>query len=508
MGAPRFIESPQLSRSNTDPSSSGLGEKRRAKREQNGEKLQLDEDVVKKLRRWVTTIAVVEFDLDDGPTVSGVYPPIDLSAREEENIAFSAFPDSPQFDQGSQVHSFRMRKQGGDGDGFLYGFSHFTQKRDATSKRGYQQSSVVILTQFQYPSLFSSLASILGPLYQQHGIPMLESACYSISNWSEPTAGTTVELGFLGTVLHVELPHSTDAQQLTETSSFNEKYDTRFHILATSAPFHPPPLLLFEACMANLWSIWECLLLCEPMLVFGSSPAQTSQAVWWLRDLVRPIPMAGDFRPYLTMQDGDHSALINKLPPKPGLLIGVTNPFFEKSCNHWPHVLSLGRRVTTQAGHGSPVLGNGAGPAPGWRTKTHKRHISKDRTLLKRLEAACRGNNQAKLGASLDLRRHFCSRTTQFITPLARYLNTLIPNPSEVKNARARGASNGALRLKAFNTENFMDSLRKNGSPLPFKSTSKRTEFYERWLKSPAFGAWLVQQEGIVQEILNAPQPT
>lgn len=97
--------------------------------------------------------------------------------------------------------------------------------------------------------------------------------------------------------------------------------------------------------MANLWSIWECLLLCEPILVFGSSPAQTSQAIWWFRDLLRPIPIAGDFRPYFTMQDGDHSALINKLPPKPGLLIGVTNPFFEKSCNHWPHVLSLGRRV-------------------------------------------------------------------------------------------------------------------------------------------------------------------
>jgi len=55
--------------------------------------------------------------------------------------------------------------------------------------------------------------------------------------------------------------------------------------------------------------------------------------------------MAGDFRPYFTMQDCDHAALINKLPPKPGLVIGVTNPFFEKSCDHWPHLLSLGKRV-------------------------------------------------------------------------------------------------------------------------------------------------------------------
>ncbi|KAF6759851.1 hypothetical protein DFP72DRAFT_806147 [Ephemerocybe angulata] len=516
-----------LSRSNTAPTRSSLSERRKAKQENGLKKLQLEEDVVVKLRRWVLGIAVVEFDLDDGPMVSGIYPTMDLLPGEEENIAFLAFPDSLQFDQGSQVHSFRIRKSDETTgpktlDGFVYGFSHFTQKRDAASKRGYQQSSIVILTQFQYPALFSSLTSTLGPMYQSHGLTMLENACNNISGWPDPTPGVTLELGFLGATLHVEIPHSVDAQQLTETSSFNEKYDSRFHILATSAPFHPPPLLLFESCMANLWSIWECLLLCEPLLVFGSSPAQTSQAVWWLRDLIRPIPIAGDFRPYFTMQDADHSALINRLPPKPGLIMGVTNPFFEKSCNHWPHLLSLGKRIAPQTGNGSPSLGSSAGPAPGWRTKTHKRYISKDRVLLKKLEAACRGDDRARVAASLDLRRHFCSRTTQFITPLARYLNTLIPNPTEVRHARARtspngnglnsagigGASSSSLRLKPFSTAQFMESLKKYGSPLPFKSTGKRTEFYERWLKSPAFGAWLVQQENIVHSILNTDTTT
>ena len=38
-----------------------------------------------------------------------------------------------------------------------------------------------------------------------------------------------------------------------------------------------------------------------------------------------------------------------------------------------------------------PSLGNQTplpGPVPGWRTKTHKRYISKDRSLLKTLEQA------------------------------------------------------------------------------------------------------------------------
>ncbi len=86
----------------------------------------------------------------------------------------------------------------------------------------------------------------------------------------------------------------------------------------------------------------------------------TSRAVWWLRDLLRPvnhffvcltgmltviqIPLSGDFRPFFTIQDADHTALVNPRPPKAGLLLGVTNPFFERACQHWPHVLSLGRQ--------------------------------------------------------------------------------------------------------------------------------------------------------------------
>ena len=123
------------------------------------------------------------------------------------------------------------------------------------------------------------------------------------------------------------------------------------------------------------------------------------------------------------------------------------------------------------------------------------------------------------LGASLALRRHFCSRSTQLITPLARYLNTLIPSPSEVHHARNASSalprssssspfsspalsplpssssrmgltplqghnSNKPLRLKPFNSANFISSLKAHGSVLPFKSTSKMVEFYQRYALS------------------------
>lgn len=54
------------------------------------------------------------------------------------------------------------------------------------------------------------------------------------------------------------------------------------------------------------------------------------------------MPLAGDFRPYFTIHDKDHAALVNQNAPQAGLLLGVTNPFYDGACKHWPHQLSLG----------------------------------------------------------------------------------------------------------------------------------------------------------------------
>lgn len=47
------------------------------------------------------------------------------------------------------------------------------------------------------------------------------------------------------------------------------------------------------------------------------------------------------------------------------------------------------------ASEGSPIPAS-AQLASGWKSKTHKRYISKDRALLKQLEVACKGNEQTR----------------------------------------------------------------------------------------------------------------
>lgn len=124
----------------------------------------------------------------------------------------------------------------------------------------------------------------------------------------QPVPGATLELGFLGSVLHVELPRDMDEQQLGYGPHIPAETDQDCHVcsncsfppdfcfiievqlLACLPPVIAPSMIhIFEASLSHLWSIWECLVLCEPILIFGLSPAWTSNAIWWLRDVVRPV---------------------------------------------------------------------------------------------------------------------------------------------------------------------------------------------------------------------------
>jgi hypothetical protein len=96
----------------------------------------------------------------------------------------------------------------------------------------------------------------------------------------------------------------------------------------------------------------------------------------------------------------------------------------------------------------------------------------------------------------MALRRHFTSRTTEFLVPLNRYLNTLIPSPASSKSLAQK-------KLQPFSETKFFASLKTHGSPLPFKSSSKQYEFYHRWLRCPGFGIWLAKQEEAVEAVLN-----
>ncbi|KAF9500004.1 hypothetical protein BDN71DRAFT_1257282 [Pleurotus eryngii] len=614
----------------------------------------LDSAAVSRVQRWITGIALVEFDIDLGPVLCAVYPSMALTASDVSNIAFSSFPDSPQFEEGRQIHSFRLHLTHStltpspripspstsslstpvmipssaiipdypttSQPLFINGFSYFTQCRDPSSRRGYRQQALVLLTIHSYPALFSLVLSLLGPIHaldggtESTGIGALKHAFANWENWPDHVPGESVVLTFLDTEIKVDVPHGVD-EQLFWSNSAAAQGSSRIYIPASAPPVHLPsiaalnggtlgsqtpciphllnaiPLFAASSLLPNLWAIWENLVLCEPILVCGDSPALVSSVIWWIVELGRGLPLSHshDIRPYMTINDTDCSALINaKHPGKAGLVLGVTNPWLEQQCMHWGCAISLrgsafsyqtpvigsqghntptvdspigtpssvGSPITFQSGFRSTPasssrvrfmfgIGSGSDPANGgfgtygWKSRSYKRYISKDRSLLKKLEDAWKGGiEREQVEATLLLRQHFNTRTRELLLPLTRYLNTLIPSPAELAaSSRLRGSphqtptftpsmaslvtplesqspassrsslgtsiSAAAPRLKPFSRTAFFASLKDHGCLLPFRSAKQRIQFYERWLKCKAFGIWLAKQEEIVRFVLQ-----
>ncbi|KAI9267675.1 hypothetical protein EDC94DRAFT_514694 [Helicostylum pulchrum] len=395
---------------------------------------------------------------------------MDLTAIEQKNICFSAFPDSNVFEVGDQIFNIRVRAStfkfavsGPTADaGFLYGYVFFRQKKDSRIRRGYFQKSLVLLSQHPYVGLFSRVVSILGPAYFDTGQPMLEAACMNIAQWKCPKDGRMLDLPFLGKLLQVELPTPLKPQ-LLETTPFD--------------------MNRLKPDIQDLWLLWELMLIAEPIVIIAPDPGVCSEAVVSLVDIINPIPYCGDYRPYFTIQDSDFKSFVTKnkvnIYAKPD---GTLIP------SHTHHLHS---------GKSKPGLGNKSNVLFNFTqgvTSKRKTVISRDRELVKMLtEASVRGYPPDWVLNNI-LRRHFVDLTEKFLVPLNRYFSTLIPI-----NISADGQ---VPRLRPFQTDQFMKSLKEHGPQLPFKSTFKtRTsttdptkELYSQFLKCGNFATWLQQR--------------
>ncbi|KAI8996795.1 hypothetical protein BDB01DRAFT_768514 [Pilobolus umbonatus] len=477
--------------------------------------LSLDPADLTTLRKWIIGFCVVNFDLEIGQAMDYVYPPIDLTVAEQKNICFSAFPDSNVFEVGDQVYNIRVKAStskfttsGPTIDaGFLHGYVFFRQKKDSTIRRGYFQKSLVLLSQHPFVGLFSRMVSILGPAYFDKGQPILEAACMNIIQWLEPEEGKMLDLPFLGHLLQVELPVPFKPQLLETTPFDMNKLKTDSQIMA-SIPivglYHH-----FKDILKDLWLLWELMLLAEPIVVIAPDPGVCSEVIVSLVDLINPIPYCGDYRPYFTIQDTDFKSFVTKNKPLSSLILGVTNPFFNTAVQHWPNIVRVGRQqlrkpdgTLIQTHHnnrgksksGLSVKSNALFNFTQGVISKRKSVISRDRELIKMLtEASVRGYPPDWILNNI-LRRHFVDLTEKFLVPLNRYFSTLIP-----VNISSDG---DPPRLRPFQTDQFMKSLREHGPQLPFKTSFKtRTstrdptkELYTQFLKCGNFATWLQQR--------------
>lgn len=472
----------------------------------------MDMMAIDQLRQWMVCFCVVNFDLEKGQAIESVYPPSEFTPEESKNICFSSFPDSNTFDVGDTVFNFRIRSTtagraatGPTTDaGFLYGYVFFRQKQDPSIRRGYFQKSVVVLTQHPFIGLFSKLVSVLGPAYFEVGKPMLETAFHDIARWRAPTTDSMMELPFMGQLLQVQLAKP-QQPQLLETSPFEiATYQPDTHILS-SVPINGGLYKHFQDLVPDLWLCWELMTLAEPIMLIGTSPEVCSESVASLVDLINPIPYCGDYRPYFTIQDTDFKSFCNKLSPPSSIVLGVTNPFFVKTLEHWPHIIKIGKPMNRRPNSrlamdgtvgkvaaGSPKLNKPSSLdfVQGLVTK-RKGAIAKDTNLLCMLAEATANRSSPDYLLDNILRKYFVTLTEKFLVPLNRYFATLVPNDISLSSTLQ------FPHIAPFKQQTFLKYLAKNPPAITFKTPAFKSSseacqsFYKDFLKCGNFATWL-----------------
>lgn len=58
-----------------------------------------------------------------------------------------------------------------------------------------------------------------------------------------------------------------------------------------------------------LWSIWQLVLINQPILVVGDNPSICSEGILAMISLISPLEYVGDYRPYFTIYDPDYKGI-------------------------------------------------------------------------------------------------------------------------------------------------------------------------------------------------------
>ncbi|CAL4913641.1 unnamed protein product [Urochloa decumbens] len=496
------------------------------------------------LARWARAFCVIRFDLERGQLVEACYPPDALAAAGgglDRLVAFSSFPDSMSHHlprHRSSVHdslfSFRVPDPSSPRRAFLYGFVFNRQRQDERLPRGGEQKSVVILSHAPYSSLFRLLLQILGPLCFDVGPSALAMVASHVAAWPAPAPGRPMELPIGSAALRVHLPPAAD----------DPGPPPALLPANPSVPyglFHDADLFAaFRGLLLHLWTLWELMVVGEPVLVVAPSPAQCSEAVAGLVSLVAPLLYSVDYRPYFTIHDPDFARL-NALAEGevfPPMVLGVTNLFFLKSLKSIPNVVAVGSpnpNSTRVLPVGGQLPGNGTNGTPG-KLKLDKLAINKfsptsllnsiklrregplslmtehkealwstyapttkpDTSVLNRLiDAGVSPRIEESMSVVNNeiLRRHFLELTTNFLAPFGPYLRTTTPSEGSSPFV-------DPPLLPPFHADEFVNGLAARG---PGKFLSKRMrsnwlDLYRRFLEGPNFMPWFRQRRAAAEQ--------
>ncbi|KAF2273947.1 DUF1630-domain-containing protein [Westerdykella ornata] len=472
---------------------------------------------------WAVAFVVCNFNTDLGPEVEFQYPPsVPFSTADLTAICFNSFPEQQNSETAVDI-SFDFAITNNSPDlqldspqtphGSLYGCCIFRQQFDNTMKRSFNQRTLVLISHQRFQSFYHRLLQHMtksGPISN----PATVEAAYSqIASWPPPAPGRH-DLPFLGSVITLDIaPHHAfplqglpgSAPRISEKPLSLYAYEP-FGSWDTIMPFFP--------CITDLYVLYEKLLLCESIVVIAQSPQLCSEAISSLLDLIRPVPYAGEVRPYMTMQSDFRCIGIDGGTPRPYIL-GITNPFLLKRVlsatadkkRARPHILylqnydgpvpakrhhSLHRKSSRNALLDLPGGGIDAQPPS-------KRFLKSDASFVDRIDLMLRLDD-AHQARQLDplIRRYFAELTAQFLAPLTRFMATSVSPDID--------ASKRWTSYTSFSASDFLRDMAKNGTAVKFRGQGPiqrhryRQGLYESFCESPNFYSWLNMKTTLEKE--------
>nr|XP_006242285.1 protein DENND6B isoform X1 [Rattus norvegicus] len=471
---------------------------------------------------WLECVCVVTFDLELGQALELVYPSdFRLTDKEKSNICYLAFPDSHSGCLGDTQFSFRMRQCGGQKSlwhvddrsynskaplalqrepAHYLGYVYFRQVKDSSVKRGYFQKSLVLVSRLPFVRLFQSLLSLIAPEYFEKLAPCLEAVCNEIDQWPAPVPGQTLNLPVMGVVIQVRIPSRVDKLESSPPKQCDQENLLPAPVVLTSV--HELDLFrCFRPVLTHVQTLWELMLLGEPLVVLAPSPDVSSELVLALTSCLQPLKFCCDFRPYFTIHDSEFKELTTRTQAPPNVVLGVTNPFFIKTLQHWPHVLRIGEPkmsgdLPKQVKLKKPSRLKTLDTKPGLYT-SYTAHLHRDKALLKRLLKGIQKKRPWDVQSAL-LRRYLLELTQSFIIPLEHYMASLMPLQKNITPWKS------PPQICPFRQDDFLQSLEHAGPQLTCILKGDWLGLYRRFFKSPHFDGWYRQRHKEMAQKLEA----
>ncbi|KAL1492370.1 hypothetical protein ABEB36_010627 [Hypothenemus hampei] len=446
-----------------------------------------NQNVWEGLNNWIYCICVVTFDLELGQTLEIKYPKhVQLTEQEISNICYSAFPDSNSGCMGDTKFVIRLPSKNKRplkqdhvsynrrcppsmkiDEGYMWGFVYFRQVRDINLPRGYFQKSVVLISYLPFNNLFTEVCSYIAPEYFIHDEKCLETICLDVERWPPPVPGMNLSLPILGRVFQTCIPiNSLRGYEIGDNKILTQVEDLNI-------------FELFKPVLSHIHLLWELVITSEPIVVMASSPTTCSCMVVALTRLISPLQFCGDYRPYFTIHDSEFK-LYKQYTSKerfprcpPPVILGVTNPFFVKTFQHWPHTIILNEDIGQASKYKlrKPAISKMAENSSGIYT-SYKPFLQKDKNIIKKLMTGVNSNRPDEAQSAL-LRKHLVELTHSFIYPLERYIASLMPLQKDISAFKA------APIPGPFNPENFFTTLDTGGPQLTLNKTNIKGDWID-----------------------------